>query len=92
MADIIFCELCGGESKNDIIEMRGRTIKVCSSCLNAHIAQIDNACSKAWDSEIAKIQATKTIDTNKQAVIQTKIDELNTIKSAMSVNPIEIKK
>ncbi len=91
MADITFCELCGSEAKYTI-EMRGRTIKVCSPCSNGYITQIDKACSDAWDAEIAKIQATKTINVTKQTVIQTKIDELNTIKSAMSVKPIEIKK
>jgi len=85
MTDIIFCELCGGEVKNDTIEMRGRTIKVCPSCAGLYIAQIDKACSNAWDAEIAKIKATQTIDATKKTVIQAKIDKLNTMKSEISI-------
>ena len=85
MTDIIFCELCGKEVKNDIIEMRRRTIKICPSCVNAYTAQIDDACSKAWDAEIAKIKATQTIDATKKTVIQAKIDKLNTMKSEISI-------
>ena len=84
MTDIIFCELCGEEVKNDTIEMRGRTIKVCPSCVGLYITQIDKACSNAWDAEIAKIKVTQTIDATKQTVIQTKIDELNAQKLSIS--------
>jgi len=84
MTDIIFCELCGEEVKNDIIEMRGRIINVCPSCANLYITQLDKACSDAWDTEIAKIKATQTIDATKQIVIQTKIDKLNAQKLSIS--------
>ena len=85
MSDITFCELCGGEAKNDIIEMRGRTIKVCPSCASEYTTQIDKACSNTWDAEIAKIKATKTVDVNKKAVIQSKIDTLNSQLSAINI-------
>jgi ribosome-binding protein aMBF1 (putative translation factor) len=76
MSDIIFCELCGAEAKNDKLEMRGRSLVVCSKCVSDYTSQIDRVCSDAWDAEIAKIKATKNIDTAKLAVIQAKIDTL----------------
>ena len=79
MSDIIFCDICGKETKEQTLGGSvcfTRSVVACDECVVSNQDNLDKAMSVAFEEFMVSIRDLKGIEINQKDAIQSKIDQL----------------